>query len=360
MTTAGAYSWSDRLLHSLAFAGIGVQKALSDMEDRLYAKRFAHVSVDAPVFVTSLPRAGTTLFLDVLYTLPNVATHTYRHMPFILCPLLWQRISAGLRKDAEVKERAHGDGVMVSVDSPEAFEEVIWKAFWPDHYRDDRITPWSETDRDPEFETGFRNHIRKIIALASSSTGGGPVRYISKNNANIARLPLLRTLFPDCRVIVPVREPWDHVGSLMGQHERFLAIHAEDPFGRKYMEWLGHYEFGAALRPIDFGSWIDRNPGLDPKGRVFWLTYWAEAYESVLSSLGPNVHIIDYERACENPKPVLAALGAALDLPDPDALVGEAGRFRPSRRYEHDSADRESDLGRRVSTLYQELRDRAI
>ena len=141
MTEADRYSWSDRVLHKLAFSGIGLQKALADIEDSMFAARFADVSVEAPVFVTSLPRAGTTLLLDVLNTLPNVATHTYRHMPFVLCPILWNQISSGLRKEAVSMERAHGDGVMVSVDSPEAFEEVLWKAFWPAKYNTDRITP---------------------------------------------------------------------------------------------------------------------------------------------------------------------------------------------------------------------------
>ena len=40
-------------------------------------------------------------------------------------------------------ERAHGDGVEVGLDSPEAFEEMLWMAFWPEHYRENAILPWS-------------------------------------------------------------------------------------------------------------------------------------------------------------------------------------------------------------------------
>ena len=29
----------------------------------------------------------------------------------------------------DFKERAHGDGIKVSTESPEAFEEVFWKTF---------------------------------------------------------------------------------------------------------------------------------------------------------------------------------------------------------------------------------------
>ena len=28
-------------------------------------------------------------------------------------------------------ERAHGDGMTIGYDSHEAFEEVLWRAFWP-------------------------------------------------------------------------------------------------------------------------------------------------------------------------------------------------------------------------------------
>ena len=34
---------------------------MADIEDRVFARRFADVTVDRPVFITSLPRAGTTL-----------------------------------------------------------------------------------------------------------------------------------------------------------------------------------------------------------------------------------------------------------------------------------------------------------
>ena len=146
----------------------------------------------------------------------------------------------------------------------------------------------------------------------------------------------------------------------MRQHERFLATHAEDDFSRQYMEWLGHYEFGAALRPIDFNGWIGRNPGFDPKTDTFWLTYWCEAFETILSQAGPQIHIVDYERACEEPEPVLSALGKALGLSDKNALLPEAKRFRASTRYERDTGSVDATLVSRVDVLYRQLREKAI
>ena len=88
MNHASAYSRIDRLLHRMAFSGTQIQVALADIEDQVYARNIPTGPVARPVFVTALPRAGTTLLLEAVASLPEFATHTYRHMPFVLCPLL--------------------------------------------------------------------------------------------------------------------------------------------------------------------------------------------------------------------------------------------------------------------------------
>ena len=45
------YSALDRAVHRIAFSGVGVQKAVADIEDRVFAGRFADVAVDRPVFL---------------------------------------------------------------------------------------------------------------------------------------------------------------------------------------------------------------------------------------------------------------------------------------------------------------------
>ncbi len=359
--SAEAYSPLDRLLHHVAFAGLGMQRALADIEDRIFGGEFSALEIEKPVFVTSLPRAGTTLFLEILARCPEFATHSYRDMPFVLCPILWDRLSRGWRQSTSLKERAHGDGVLVGYDSPEAFEEVVWKAFWPRKYATDRILPFTCDDRDAEFEEFLRAHMRKLIGrhAAAQSAGGSGVRYLSKNNALIGRLDLLRTLFPDAHVVIPLRDPWAHVTSLKRQHARFLKLHAEDRFSRRYMEWLGHYEFGATLRPIDFDGWLSENEDLDPMEDDFWLRYWMKAYEVVLKAQWDRLHIVDYELACADPIRVLGTLADVLELENPTALTVQADRFRSPTP--HDGrGGRSSPLGRRVSEIYEALRKRAL
>lgn len=128
------YSMIDRFVHRVAFASPVVQFAAADIEKAALRSFFAEASADQPIFITSLPRAGTTVMLEALSRLPILATHVYRDMPFIMAPLLWSRLSGTFRRRSELRGRAHGDGVQIGYDSPEAFEEVIWRAFWPDKY----------------------------------------------------------------------------------------------------------------------------------------------------------------------------------------------------------------------------------
>ncbi|MHA1189983.1 MAG: sulfotransferase, partial [Alphaproteobacteria bacterium] len=342
----------------LAFSQIAMQKQLSQMEDRLYAARIPD-TLDRPVFVTSLPRAGTTLILELISALPEFATHTYRQMPFVLMPLLWQKFAGSLQRAGTPTERAHADGMEISFDSPEAFEEVLWTAFWSEHYRDNRIQPWIASEREPEFEEFFQAHMRKIIALQ----GGEARRYISKNNANIARLDLLSGMFDDAIIVIPVRNPWDHTRSLRRQHERFLKLHAEDKFGLDYMKWLGHFEFGAALQPINFDGWLNGWSGTEsPSESIteeFWLSYWIHAFESVLNSNSRALCFVDYDQACINPKESLGRLAGCLGADDPQALIDQSHRFRAPSTGDRTPFKPQSELEKRAHAIHRELQARA-
>lgn len=330
MSRIEGYSGLDRMLHRLAFAATPTQITLSDLEDRLHS--LPEVELRRPVFITSLARAGTTMLLNILSAAPELAFHTYRNMPFVLCPLLWDRISRRFRETGAARERTHGDGVAIDFDSPEAFEEVVWRAHWPEKYEAERILPWTAGDRDPDFEAFLRQHMCKIIWLASRGDAEGR-RYLSKNNANIARLPLLQEVFSDARILVPVRNPWDHARSLLRQHLRFSRLHAEDAFSLQYMRWLGHFEFGAALRPIDFNGWYESPIARSPGDIAFWLTYWCNCYEAVLATAGPQVVFIDYDALCREPAAGLRRLAEAAALSPDGDLESRAARPRPPTDY---------------------------
>jgi hypothetical protein len=360
MSGGPAYPAAERWLHRIAFATLGAQRDLSAMEDRLFAGTLAAVEVEAPVYVTGLPRAGTTVLLEILATSPEFAFHTYRCMPFVLCPLFWNRVSRPFRRPARAQERAHGDGTLIGYDSPEAFEEIIWKLYWPRHYAKDCIEPWSGDERDGDFERFLRAHMRKLVAgFGSGHPERAPRRYLAKNNASIARIALLARLFPACRIVIPFREPRGHVASLMRQHARFTALHAADRFALDYMNWLGHYEFGAALRPINFGGWCGETKVASAGSADFWLTYWTRAYAAILEAPRSNVLLFDYDGACAAPRGHLERLAAALGVRDPGAMLAAAGERLRAPTSHDDAVLRGASpaLLARADELHERLRE---
>ena len=159
-----SYSPLDRTLHQVAFNTYHAQVSLADFEDRLFSKQLVNCKNERPVFITALPRAGTTLLLECCASSPEFAAHCYRDLPFVMIPCLWNRFSQIFQRQVKSTERAHGDGMQINPDSHEALEEVVWKTFWQRHYHRDRLIPW-EYEENENFKQFFDAHLRKIIWL---------------------------------------------------------------------------------------------------------------------------------------------------------------------------------------------------
>lgn len=356
MAFENQYSFVERLLHRLAFGTWAAQLSLADLEDQIFKRELEHIEVSKPVFVTALPRAGTTLLLEICGGMDEFASHCYRDMPFVLLPMLWSRFTQRFRRSDSPRERAHGDGMMVGFDSPEAFEEMLWMAFWREQYRADRIAPWAGEVADPSFEDFFRSHARKIIALRRTGASVGQVRYVSKNNLNIARLPLLQRCFPDATILVAVRDPLQHAVSLLRQHQNFLRIHREDRFARRYMAGIGHFDFGENLKPVDFNGWLDRRAHSDTESLSFWLEYWVAAYGFLRDQSIPNVHFVSYEGLCANPLAALQRIADIIEIRDREPFLANASRIKSSKSNQIAEGSIDPDLVRRSKEIYEELR----
>lgn len=345
------YSFLDRLLHKVAFGVPRIQSFIEGLESSVFAERFRSIDATRPIFITSLPRAGTTILLEALSRFPQVATHIYRDMPFVMAPLFWARVSGAFQKSSTLSERAHGDGILIGYDSPEAFEEILWKELWPAKYRNDRIELWQGSDADMAAQAFLTDHMRKIIALRLP-TGAKAPRYLSKNNANIARLSLLPQMFPECHILVPLRHPLDHALSMHRQNENFCELQDKQAFTRRYMADIGHYEFGKLHKPLNF-------PGLDSicNGRAsssldYWLAYWIAAFEYV-RPFKSRLVILPFETLCRFPESGLSALAEQLDIETPD--IGKiASMFKPVVS-NHDPSQFDATLKNRAITLYNEL-----
>lgn len=363
------YGRVDRLLHDFAFSAGQAQHAMADVEEILYRDTLQDVAVEDPVFITALPRSGTTILLQLLADSGRFASHTYRDMPFVLCPMLWSRFSSRFASGEEAMERAHGDGLEVSADSPEAFEEMIWKHFWPDRYGADRIYPWTrETEQNAEFDAFLEAHMKKVIVLRRDGPDDGR-RYVSKNNLNISRLAAPPRPLRRGTILVPFREPVQHAASMLRQHRRFLSLHEEDDFVRRYMEAIGHHEFGKGLRPVDFGGWLDEigwegwdadspPPPADPERLEFWIRYWVTVYRDVLDRAAERVSLLSYARLTGEPEEALARVAGAVGVPA-STLTSMAGRLRPPRSHEVDLAAVDDGVLEEARGLHGELRETA-
>ncbi len=360
MSLSSDYSLVDRVLHRVAFAHPTVQKAMAALEEDFLGNKFAQLRPARPVFITGLPRAGTTLLLNLFYSTNEFVTHTYRHMPFILAPLLWSKISRPFRQMVEAKERAHADGMMISIDAPEAFEEVIWLAYLRNSIvRPDRLLPLTIADISVEFAAGLRAAIQKLIYTAAETSAVAP-RYISKNNANISRIDLLAQLFPDATIVVPFRHPLAHVSSLMGQHEYFTIEHRKDRFAKKYMEWLGHYEFGENFRPLNIDGWLDTYVIPEQIDAEFWLQYWTVAYSHVLDRGSEQVVLVNFDRLLADGGAVLARIADRVGLDNRSGFIqGEEILRAPTTNVPY-TTDISNQTYAAAQGLYARLEQQAI
>lgn len=347
--TVGRYSTADRFFHAVAFSSPRVLRAAARMEERLLSSAYA--ASGPPIFVTSLARGGTTAVLNALHDVPGVATHTYRDMPFLTAPNLWYQLSGGKRRRVDRHERAHGDGLEIDLDSPEAFEEVVWKMFWPEKYRANSIALWRASDRKPEAERFLEEHMTKVIGARrrGRDEASSTARYCSKNNTNLARIPLLAEAYPGCRIVVPVRRPACHAASLRRQHQNFLKLQADDDFVARYMRDIGHFEFGKIHRPIEFPGFDAER--LDPETDDYWMSYWIHAFREILDH-GAECLVVTQDSLRSSPQETMTELCDALDLPDASLQFASYFRSSPDVSPEHLYDPRLHD---EATALYREL-----
>ena len=346
-------SSGDQLVHSIAFSAPWVMKSLASLDDIAGAKLRAFVPELRPIFITSLARAGTTALLNALHSIPGLAAHQYRDMPFVTAPYLWSKL--GGRRHAPRQFRAHGDGLEIDLNSPEACDELLWKLYWPEKYDASRIYMWTMVDIDSKKIRRLTENYKKIAALRSSdSARSSQYNFVSKNNANIARLSVLATAFPTAKIVIPIRRPGPHAESLHRQHLNFSEQHARDPFTKRYMRDIGHFEFGALHRPIQFAGQSTNR--YNPTDANYWLHYWVAAFREVARYRDKCVFVTQDSLRAE-PERTMQALTQTLKL-DGSGQAFEA--FFKTGPDTNDESAFNPDLLANAHKLYDALAKRAV
>ena len=331
----GPYSAIQQLFHHLVLDHPNIGRRLFEREVRRVLK--GQPRPERPfLIVTGLARAGTTSLLNRLSETGLFASLNYRHMPFLMAPGTWARWNKPKR--IEAKERSHGDGIEVSLDSNEALEEYFFSAY------DDKVQKASlmEYPLSEERAVDYANY----RALVSAEQGGRV--YLAKNNNALLRYSSLSKHFPTMRTVVLFRQPIFHAASLMEMHEHFSAEQEKDPFFLTYMNWLGHFEFGQNCKAFSFAD----GSGMPDKLPVTlddWLERWMAYYERVLALKDDQMLLLSYDRYCKQPGEAVEVLLNAVGLPNSDLALGAHQNERP----EPEGASEE--VLRRALALYDRL-----
>ena len=173
-------------------------------------------------------------------------------MPFILSPNFSKLFN---KKNIPAKERLHGDGITFDINSPEALDEIFF------NYDDDFI------------ENELVNYIQLILLSEKKD------QYLSKNNLNFKRIDLIKSILPNSKFIIPIREPLQHAYSLLNQHLHFIRLQKKDDFIKRYMNYLGHNEFGLNHKP-----WNEPKNFTDTRNINYWLEQWYLFYQNILNN----------------------------------------------------------------------------
>ena len=276
--------------------------ALGNIETRLLKKRLQPIV--GPLYVCGLARAGTTILTECLALHPLVATHIYRDFPCLFTPYLWKLISSPFRlipHKARPRERAHKDGIMVTPDSPESMEEMLWMAFFRTLHDEGHSCLLDAKAQNKAFADFYREHLQKLLLVRKKS------RYAAKANYTVTRIPYILSIFPDARFVIAVRHPVPHIWSLYQKHRLFLSEQERNPATLIHMDRSGHFEFGKHRALIHVGDEQAMASlkaafaaGDDLRG---WARYWAmmHNYIATTSERHPEILIVRHEDIVDNP-----------------------------------------------------------
>ena len=327
------------LLSALVYRHPRLWIRIGDAESRELSSVLANVSVREPIYIAGLARAGSTILLELVASAQGVTTHRYRDFPPVFIPYWWNRfVDRAQTRSLGPTERPHGDRIRITPESPEAMEEPLWMAFFPSSH--DPAVSHSLGDRHhhPEFECFYRDHIRKLLLVR------GGTRYACKGNYNVTRLEYLLRVFPDARILIPIRGPVSHIASLLRQHERFSKACEGNPRGLAHLRQAGHFEFGLDRRPINTGDGVRTAEILrlwrDGEELRGWARYWSQVYDYVAERLQANERlreaalVVRYEDLCESAETVVRrVLTHCRVAADEPAIHAFAGRLSPPDYY---------------------------
>ena len=249
------YSSIQKFLHDFVLKKKFINKSLFELEKIIFSKNL-EIKNKSHIFITGLPRSGSTTLLNFFHSSNQFKSLTYKNMPFVLSPNFSKFLN---KKTVQKVERLHSDGIFFNNESPEAFDEVFF-------------------NNDEKFiKDELENYIKLILISGNKS------KYLSKNNFNYQRINLIKSILPNSMFLILIRDPIQQSRSLLKQHLNFSNLQKRDDFIKRYMDYLGHKEFGLSHKSwnksVKFKNFNDIN---------YWLEQWFFFYENIYKNYKSN------------------------------------------------------------------------
>lgn len=288
---SSAYSKGAQLLHQLLLDNYHLHRKLF----RRDVKKYGVKRREDFMIVTGLARAGTTSMLNHMVKLGGLSSLNYANMPLVLAPKSWAKVYKP--KSGETKERSHGDGIKIGLDSNEALEEFFFKAVTNDSFIKKDVLVEHELSEDQ-----YSEYLDYQSVVRSSDED----MYIAKNNNFLLRYATLRKHNEKFTAVIMFRHPLYHAKSLMSKHREFTKMQEDDVFMLEYMNWLGHHEFGLNHKQFDFSG--NGATSGDTEELDYWLQVWINYYSKAVQIEDESTVWVAYDAFCERPSEVVKAI----------------------------------------------------
>ncbi len=252
------------------------------------------INLKTPIFITGMPRSGTTLLTHILHDTKKYGSFLYKDYPFPELPLFWNKFNDLYYKSAEDQKRIHNDDLLVNKNSPENLDEFIWKRLFQNHYKE--FDSFLDEDfSNTEFENNYIRSIKKILFVRKKN------QYLAKNNYIIFRIKYLLKFIPSAKFIVCIRNPNDTCYSLEKIHKRFIEVNKIKEYKNFEKNFL-HYEFGNSRKNPEISDESQKVNSLWKMNKEFegYMLQWISIYEFIIKNyqdlFGKKILIFDYDR----------------------------------------------------------------
>jgi hypothetical protein len=292
------------VLHRIAFKMPQLNKLFYEFEKTTLLGTDINI-----ILITGLARSGTTSLLNELVKNDSVFSLKYQNMPFVLAPKFQNILQNKASLDINIIERSHKDDIFINEFSPEAFDEVFFKV-----YEDEKF---NYKDKLLQYESNYINKyldfINHCLFVKQKNI------YLTKNNNHILRLSQLIETHK-FKILVTFREPLSHASSLLKQHIIHSKLQESDSFFLKYMNYLGHHEFG-----LNHKFFLFEKPRIDPTkytGNNYWLAQWINYYHYILELIerfqNDKFLLVPFNDWCEKKPKLIKKIEKYINLPIKD------------------------------------------